>query len=274
MKKSILSAVIATSLLATSAFAAGETARPPQGQPPMGQPGMGQPNQPGQPPQGQPPMGQPGMGQPNQSGQPSQGQPGMGQPQMGDKAMDPAKVEAMCRKIEPKVRKAAEACLKRKDGAKRGQCFEAIGQKFFQGRARACEGFFQPMKAEYEAKERELYPNQPSAMGGGERREGQDQKGQPNQSAQPQQGQTSQPQMGTQAPVDCGKVVAEAKKLGAACLAKGKTDQRRACWEQAGDKLHKLTGGNPACESALEGVRQEMMGAEGQKYPKQEKAFH
>jgi hypothetical protein len=80
--------------------------------------------------------------------------------------------------------------------------------------------------------------------------------------------------MGNQAPVDCGKAVAEAKKMGNACLAKGKTEQRRVCWEADGEKLHKLTGGNPACESALEPVRSEMMGAEAQKYPNQEKAFH
>ncbi len=211
-------------------------------------------------------------GQPPHQGQPPTGQPG--HPPGQSPGGDPAKIEALCKKMEPKLRRQADACLKIKKGDKRGQCFEKIGQSF-KGKQQACEGFFEPMKQEYMAKERELYPEQGGQPGGpsnGGHKPGGPEHGQPG--TPPgggHQGGPGAPQHGNK-PVDCGKAITEAKKMGQKCLGMAAYDKRSACWDKTGDELNKH-GAMEACGPQLDPVKSELQGAEASKYPNQEKAF-
>lgn len=83
-----------------------------------------------------------------------------GSSQGGKPPADPEK----CRKLEPTIRKQAEACLKIKKPEERGKCFEKIGKTV---EPTGCGPFFEPLKQEYMSKEREKYPDQPSAIEGG-----------------------------------------------------------------------------------------------------------
>jgi len=249
------------------------------------------------------PGSQPGM-------QPAGAQQGSSSQQVSSASgvkMDEA-LKAACQKLEPKIRESADACLKRSQADKRGECFEKIGQTYFQGKAKECGGYFEPMKAEYMAKEKSMYPNQASAMNGGNSNQNQggssSQQGMPSSSSMPNmassQSTSGQPGMqptagqrseqnsagvpanasqatsnqSKQSAADCSKVMTEAKKLGQECLVKASADGRRSCWEQGGEKIRKLTSGSSSCESALDGLSQEMKAAEAAKYPKQERAFN
>jgi hypothetical protein len=98
---------------------------------------------------------------------------------------------AVCKKTETAIRPQADACLKIKEATMRSKCFDKIGQEIQKVAPNgACDQVLNPIKKEYEAKEKSLYPTQPSSLNG-------PQGGQPNQPGMnmPQGGQPNQPGM-------------------------------------------------------------------------------
>ena len=243
----------ALSLLVVASFVASSVAQA-EGQPTTAN---SQPMTQGQPPMGSAPQGQPPMGSA------PQGQPPMGQP-MTAPANPPGKVDTgLCNKMEPKLRKIADACLKQKNPKNRTKCFDGMGKQFA-GKLKACEAVFEPMKQEYMAKEKEMYPMQAPSM------DGHNNQGQPPMGTPP--GTPPAPPAHGKKHVDCKRVADEAKKAGDACLKLAKSDKRHVCWEKVGEKLKK-TGAMEACGQDLEGLKGELQSKESQKYPTQEKAF-
>jgi hypothetical protein len=239
---------------------------------PSAQPGQqqGQPNQMGQ---------QPGQQMPAKPGQPS-AQPGQqqGQPnQMDSQAGAPAKGGAnwtpeKCEKEIPRIVKMAENCLKVKAEDKRRACFDQIGKKAPAGMMEGCRSQLEAKKAEFEAKEKSMYPNQASGMNGNNNgpQQGQPSQGQPNQAGQ-QSGQSNQPaaqaaQGGKK--VDCAKIIDQLRKEADKCLKVKETPKRKMCFEKAG-KLVQSSGAEKSCSEMLNSLKSEVQGREAQMYPGQ-----
>ncbi len=93
------------------------------------------------------------------TGNPNNQQPqGQNPPPSGDKKVD-------CAKMSNEIRKHADQCLATKDQAKRKACFDKIGQKIQEsGAESSCGPAFDQLKSEYQAKEAQMYPGQPSSM--------------------------------------------------------------------------------------------------------------
>jgi hypothetical protein len=76
----------------------------------------------------------------------------------GDKKVD-------CGKMTNEIRKQADKCLSTKDQPKRKACFDKIGQKIQEsGAEQECGPAFDQLKSEYQGKEAQMYPGQPSSM--------------------------------------------------------------------------------------------------------------
>ena len=244
----------------------GQPGQPPMGQPgqPMqgqaGQPPMGQPGQPMQGQQGKPPMGQPGQQMQGQQGQPPMGQPGQqmqGQPGKPMAAWAPDK----CEKQIPRMTKMADNCLKVKKEDKRRACFDQIGSKMPPGFFEGCRPLVEPIKAQYEAKEKERYPNQASAMNGDK---GGD-KGPHGQPGMPPQGH---PTDKNAKPVDCAKIGTKIHQEADKCLKIKDTPKRKMCFDKVGEEIQK-SGAEQACSDMINATKSEYQGKEGQAYPGQ-----
>lgn len=268
MKRSLSAIVIAVIFSAT---AIAQTP-PPQGQP---TPGPGGPGQPMPPPPGPGGPGQP-MGPPNGGpggpGQPMPPPPGPGGPFQpmgppnggpGGQKGGPAWAPEKCEKQVPRAKKMAENCLKVKKEDKRKACFDQIQTKLPPGFFDGCRAQVEPVKAEIEAKEKEMYPKQGSAINqGGPQGPGNGPQGGP--------GMQPPPAGDTQAKkaVDCGKIGDKIRKSGDKCLKVKDTPKRKACFDKVGEQV-KQSGAEPACGDLINTLKSEFQGRESQAYPGQ-----
>lgn len=167
-----------------------------------------------------------------------------------------------CNAEIPKIRKAADNCLKVTNQQARAACFDKAGNTAVpQGFWESCRAQLEPLKAEYQAKEKAKYPNQASAVDGNKNQN------QPNGGNQQSNGQQAMPNKPN---VDCGKVVTSEARPGATkCLAVTARPQRKTCFDQLGEKLYK-EGASEACRDQMNQLRSEIMAMEKQKYPKDE----
>ncbi|MBL7672016.1 MAG: hypothetical protein JNM39_16125 [Bdellovibrionaceae bacterium] len=258
-------------VLFTVAFGAASIAQtpppPPAGGPgqPMKGPGPGQPGPGGQ-------MLGPGPGQPGPGGQMQGpgGPGGPGQPGPGGQMQGPGGPKGgpmwapeKCEKQIPRLKKMAGNCLKIKKEDKRKGCFDQIETKLPPGFFGACRPQVEPVKAEMEGKEKELYPKQGSAIG----KEGPNGPGE----GGPQGGPGMQPP--TQAPkdmkpVDCAKIGEKIRKEGEKCLKVKDTPKRKACFDKVGEHV-KQSGAEQACGDLINTLKADFQGRESQAYPGQ-----
>lgn len=276
--------LFAATAIAGVAFAQAPPGNPP---PPQGAPGNPQPGQPmapgpngpPQPPQGGPPgqPGQPGMGgQPGQPGMGSPNQPGMmpGGPGPGMQGgpKGPMMDEKACKKHDTKLRRQAENCLKQKKFENRNKCFDKMQGQFPPGFFEQCRAVIEPIKGEIMAKEKSKYPDQPSAVEGGN-------KGGPggpggHGGAHGPDGSHGGPQMGDPAkgpmgkPANCEKLVNKTRKAGERCLKMKAQDKRKVCFDRVKQEVDK-TPGLEACDPQMSPVKTEFQMKEKEKYPDQ-----
>ena len=76
---------------------------------------------------------------------------------------------AACNKLIPQIKQQADSCIKIKDQSQRKQCFDKLGQSIPSG---GCDQALNPIKQDYMAKEKQLYPTQASALGGNNGQQG------------------------------------------------------------------------------------------------------
>ena len=200
---------------------------------------------------------------------------------------------ATCNKLIPQIKQQAEACLKIKEQSQRQQCFDKIGQMIQKTAPNGgCDQALNPLKQEFMAKEKQLYPSQGSALGGSNGSGGQQgqpnqmgqqpgqpgqpnqmgqQPGQPNQMGQ-QPGQPGQPsQMGQQQSLPaavCEKLAQTIKPKAEECLKIKTQPARSQCFDKIGQEIQKVAP-NGGCDKALEPMKREFMSKEKQLYPKQ-----
>jgi len=204
---------------------------------------------------------------------------------------------ATCNKLIPQIKQQAEACLKIKEQSQRQQCFDKIGQMIQKTAPNGgCDQALNPLKQEFMAKEKQLYPSQGSALGGSNGSGGQQgqpnqmgqqpgQPGQPNQMGQQpgqmgqqpsqmgqQPGQPGQPsQMGQQQSLPaavCEKLAQTIKPKAEECLKIKTQPARSQCFDKIGQEIQKVAP-NGGCDKALEPMKREFMSKEKQLYPKQ-----
>jgi hypothetical protein len=230
---------------------AGTAAKPPTG---------------GQPAQGQQPMpGSMNQGQPMQGNQPTAGTaakpPAGGQPTQGS-----AWPAEKCQKELGNVTKMADNCLQIKAQDKRRACFDQIGKKVPAGFMEGCRAQVEPKKAEYEAKEKSMYPDQTSTMNG-------NQQGQQTQGGQKEQAGKAQPGQKETKAVDCVKVVDKIRKSAEACLKTKEAAKRKACFEKIGEEVRR-SGAEQSCADLMSALKSEVQGREAQMYPGQASSIH
>ena len=197
--------------------------------------------------------------------------------------------DSKCQAGVPKVTKGADACMKMKDAGKRAECFDKIGSQMPPGFFEACRTQVEPLKQAYMAKEKQLYPNQPSGIDHG------GQNGGPNNGPNGGPGNTAGgpnggpgmnnggpgnmpggPGMNNGGPgnmagkkMDCGKVVSDTKAKAMKCLAIKTIASRKECGEKVGQSLGQ-SGADQACHDQVNQLHQDMIGQEKQKYPSQD----
>ena len=72
---------------------------------------------------------------------------------------------AICEKMSKTIRPLAEGCLKLKEQAKRAQCFDKIGSTMEKTAPNgSCDQQLEPVKQEFMSKEKQMYPDQESAL--------------------------------------------------------------------------------------------------------------
>jgi len=202
----------------------------------------------------------------------------------------------ICAQLLPQVKKQAEECIKIKDQAQRNQCFEKIGQTIQKSAPNGvCDQTLNPVKQEYMAKEKQLFPTQASALGGSNGNSSQQgqqgqmgqpnqqgQMGQPNQQGQMgqtnQQGQMGQPnQQGQQGSMGqqqalpaavCDKLAPTIKPKAEECLKIKDQSARKQCFDKVGQEIQKVAP-NGGCDKNLDPLKREMMSKEKQLYPTQ-----
>jgi hypothetical protein len=205
------------------------------------------------------------QGQPMQGNQPTAGTaakpPAGGQPTQGS-----AWPAEKCQKELGNVTKMADNCLQIKAQDKRRACFDQIGKKVPAGFMEGCRAQVEPKKAEYEAKEKSMYPDQTSTMNG-------NQQGQQTQGGQKEQAGKAQPGQKETKAVDCVKVVDKIRKSAEACLKTKEAAKRKACFEKIGEEVRR-SGAEQSCADLMSALKSEVQGREAQMYPGQASSIH
>jgi len=130
-----------------------------------------------------------------------------------------------------------------------------MGKSFPQGFFEVCRAQVEPLKAEMEAKEKEKYPNQQSAMP----KDG-DRSGGPNTA-----GNGPQPM---DKKVDCAKVTSEIRKAADSCINTKDQAKRKACFDKIGEKVES-SGAGQACGETINAMKSEYMAKEAKMFPNQ-----
>ena len=190
---------------------------------------------------------------------------------------------AVCNRLIPQIKQEADQCIKIKEQMQRKMCFEKIGQSIQKTAPNGgCDQALNPIKKEYMAKEKQLYPTQPSALEGGSNggggqsgqpnqpgQMGQPTSGQPNQPNQPGQGQGQGQGQGPAVPAAvCEKLPQMIKPKAEECLKIKEQPARSQCFDRIGQEIGKVAP-NGACDKAIEPLKREIMAKEKQMYPKQ-----
>jgi hypothetical protein len=174
-----------------------------------------------------------------------------------------------CEKQIPNLRKGAENCLKIKKEAPRKACYDKMSAKFPREFWDTCRAQIEPVKAEFDAKLKEKYPDHAPGVGGNSS-DGSHQQG-PNGPGPNGPGPNKGPEMAdnTAKPaikVDCAKVVPKIKKAADACLKTKAQPKRKACFDKVGEEVEK-TGAREGCGDAINQLKSEIQQMEAQKYP-------
>ncbi len=167
-----------------------------------------------------------------------------------------------CQKPVPNLRRMADVCLNTKAADKRQACFEKI-EKSFQGSGgwwESCRTTIDPIKAEFEAKERQKYPaqqgTQQSAQKGGSDKQ--------NQGANTQAPQVPQK--------ECEAAGKKARSYAEGCLKQKTYEARSQCFagfdQKTGIPSHVFEG----CRQVFEPLKAEIKGKEKSLYPNQPSA--
>ena len=176
---------------------------------------------------------------------------------MGAPAVNPA----VCNQLVSQLRPQADNCIKMKDAAQRKQCFDQIGQSIQKVAPNGgCDQTLNPIKQEYIAKEKQMYPNQPSALNG------------PNGNQGPQ---GNMPQGNMAAPISpeiCAKLIPQIRPQADMCLKVKDQAQRSQCFDKVGQSIQKVAP-NGGCDQTLNPIKQEYMAKEKQMYPNQASAL-
>ncbi len=155
-----------------------------------------------------------------------------------------------CQKETPRFRKMADACMKVKKENLRHACIDKFTAAFPQQFTDSCRAVVDPLKAEYQAKERELYPTQDMYVGN-----------HPNQQGGPNGAITQWP------PEKCQQEIPKARKMADNCIKIKKEDGRRVCFDKIGHNLPQ--GFDEGCRSMVEPLKAEYQQKEREKYPNQ-----
>lgn len=191
-----------------------------------------------------------------QQGMPSQGN----QQGMPPKGKGPMWTPERCEKEIKRVTKMADNCLKIKKEDKRRGCFDRMSSKFPPGFEDACRAQIEPVKAIYQAKEKEMYPNQGTSMSG------HDNGG--------TEGKQPPPMTGTQGgtktmkPEECEKMASKIRKEADSCLKIKDAAKRKMCFDKIGEEIQKV-GFEQACGDMANSLKSEYQSKEAQMYPGQ-----
>lgn len=173
-----------------------------------------------------------------------------------------------CEENAKGLKNRAMNCLKKKDEKQRKTCFDKIEPMFPRTFWEGCRAQIEPLKAEVMEKERNMYPDQKTALGDDGDKNGQgggqpgDMKGGPGQPG-------TQPPPNAK-PVDCKKVVTRVKKEGKACLNQKNQVIRKACFDKIGEYLGRSqSNGGEMCSADLDPIKAEFQKLEAEKYPGQ-----
>ena len=177
---------------------------------------------------------------------------------------------SVCNKLVPQIRPQADGCLKLKDQPARQQCFDKIGQVIQKSAPNgACDQVLNPIKQEYIAKEKQLYPTQASALGGPNGNNGpQGNMGSQNGGQPMKTGQTGQ----MLPAAVCDKLPQSIKPQADECLKMKEQPKRAQCFDKIGQEIQKVAP-NGGCDKALDPLKHEIMSKEKQMYPKQSPAL-